>query len=117
MSLENKTESWNGIELREFQRRVRDSNAPFVILDAPTGAGKTLAILSAFLRSGSKYGMLVYPTNELILDQAEGISKLLSKMRINATILTPFTSLATPAGVAVIGATTSDMLVAVVTGE
>ncbi|MEM2971876.1 MAG: type I-D CRISPR-associated helicase Cas3' [Candidatus Bathyarchaeia archaeon] len=79
-----------GIETKirpyDFQEKVHslyDFHSSFM-LTAGTGAGKTAAIVlptiwRALKRQGPEGLLAIYPTNELVLDQARSICKLLTK--------------------------------------
>lgn len=70
----------------DFQEKVHslyDKHSSFM-LTAGTGAGKTAAIVlptiwRALMRQGPEGLLAIYPTNELVLDQARSICKLLTK--------------------------------------
>lgn len=64
------------IRLFEHQKIFREAKNNFVVLDAPTGSGKTLAALETLKKSGED-GIFIYPTNQLIEDQANAIKELL----------------------------------------
>lgn len=74
------------ITLMEHQKEVRDSDEKLIILDAPTSSGKTLAILARFVKTEGD-GIFLYPTNELIKDQAKGIKELLDKIGVTSKII------------------------------
>ena len=79
-------ESCEGIRLMEHQQAVLEAEEKLVILDAPTSSGKTLAMLARVLKSDGN-GLFLYPTNELITDQANGLKKLLERMGKESTVL------------------------------
>ncbi len=75
------------LTLRRFQARVleeyrlarRGRGPRLLLLEAPTGAGKTLTLLLPFLDSGQ--GALgVYPSRELARDQMESLASLLERL-------------------------------------
>lgn len=79
-------ESCEGMRLMEHQQAVLEAEEKLVILDAPTSSGKTLAMLARVLKSDGN-GLFLYPTNELIIDQADGLKKLLERMGKRAAVL------------------------------
>ncbi|MHC1601807.1 MAG: DEAD/DEAH box helicase, partial [Methermicoccaceae archaeon] len=70
---------YRGMQLMEHQQAVLEAEEKLVVLDAPTSSGKTLAMLAKVLESGGN-GLFLYPTNELIEDQASSLVKLLKRM-------------------------------------
>ena len=72
------------ITFLEYQREVINATDKAIFIDAPTGAGKTLAILGNILRifeeEKGDISLIIYPTNELMDDQLKSLGNLLSKM-------------------------------------
>ncbi|MEM2900681.1 MAG: type I-D CRISPR-associated helicase Cas3', partial [Thermoplasmata archaeon] len=80
------------IQLMEHQWEVKNAKEKLIVLDAPTGAGKTLAILLNFIeynKNTNKSGFFLYPTNELVKDQVEAIANLLDKIGEKYAIISP----------------------------
>ncbi len=89
--------------LYKYQEEVLDSNDKFILVSAPTGGGKTLALLLGALRgmlsfgSEVKTGIILYPTKSLIEEQARKIYELLQGLkfddqrRIKPALVLPYT--------------------------
>jgi CRISPR-associated helicase Cas3 len=73
------TEHVGSICLLEFQERIRRAKERLVLLNAPTGSGKTLAYLLHGIENFSTT-IILYPTKELMEDQAKNIVKLLNNL-------------------------------------
>jgi CRISPR-associated helicase Cas3 len=73
------TEHIGSIRLLEFQERIRHAKERLVLLNAPTGSGKTLAYLLHGIENFSTT-IILYPTKELMEDQAKNIVKLLNNL-------------------------------------
>ena len=80
------SEKYRGLKLMEHQSEMKEAKEKLVILDAPTSSGKTLAMLVRLIECGGN-GLFLYPTNELITDQANAIKDLLEKMNISSVVL------------------------------
>ncbi len=65
--------------LYDHQVAAIESESSVIVVDAPTGAGKTLAALARVLERDLPT-VFVYPTNALVTDQARAISVLLQKL-------------------------------------
>ncbi|NHI84352.1 MAG: type I-D CRISPR-associated helicase Cas3' [Candidatus Thorarchaeota archaeon] len=68
----------SGRKLYKHQAETVTADADVVVLDAPTGAGKTLAALKRVLDKGVS-AIFVYPTNSLVSDQVSSIGELLKE--------------------------------------
>ncbi|MGC9014502.1 MAG: type I-D CRISPR-associated helicase Cas3' [Thermoproteota archaeon] len=73
------SEQIGSIRLLEFQERVRHAKERLVLLNAPTGSGKTLAYLLHGIENFPT-SIILYPTKELMEDQARNIVKLLNSL-------------------------------------
>lgn len=76
LRLEGSAERIDELTLDAHQAELRDAVDPLVLLEAPAGAGKTLACLLRVLRRDVD-AIFVYPTRELIADQERQILGLL----------------------------------------
>lgn len=70
----------------EHQVKLKNASTKLLILNAPTSSGKTLASLLKIIESG-KNSIFIYPTNELIYDQAGQIATLLKALGKDATVI------------------------------
>lgn len=70
----------------EHQSAVLESNAPRVVLQAPTASGKTLAYLIKAVRNYA-FTIALYPTNELIWDQAKSMQESLGKLGYESALV------------------------------
>jgi len=76
------------IKLLRYQENLLTCEQKCTLLDAPTGSGKTLAsALVAIKRKG--ISVFIYPTNSLVMDQAESMSRDLSLCGVKAKVLDP----------------------------
>ncbi len=79
-----------GFRLYKYQEEVLELSTErnLIAIDAPTGAGKTLALLLAFKRlfEDEKNAMILYPTKTLIEDQKTSISKLVEKIKVSVDV-------------------------------
>lgn len=101
-------EKLGNLTLMEHQSEAKNSGEKLIILDAPTSAGKTLAMLSRFVETDGN-SIFVYPTNELIKDQGKGIKDLLNKIGVSSKIV--------PMEEDINVEDSTDIIIAVVTGE
>lgn len=92
----------------EHQSEILEADEKLVILDAPTSSGKTLAMLVRLLECGGN-GIFLYPTNELIIDQANAIKDLLEKMNVSSVVL--------PTELSIVQDINEDIVIFVATGE
>jgi CRISPR-associated helicase Cas3 len=92
------------------QAEALESDEKLIIVNAPTSSGKTLAMLARFLCTHD-HAIFVYPTNELIVDQANGISELLAKLGVKSVVI-PMEEDNTQ-----YGEIEGDIIIAVVNGE
>lgn len=82
------------MRLREYQSRLRRCDSPYILLQAPTSSGKTLAYLTRAVGVGKEdsfFGttIVVYPTNALIWDQARALHFLITcKLRRKCNLVT-----------------------------
>ena len=80
-----------GFRLYKYQEEVLELSAEknLIAIDAPTGAGKTLALLLAFKRlfENEKNAMILYPTKTLIEDQKASISKLIENIGVSVDVI------------------------------
>ena len=80
-----------GFRLYEYQERVLElsTGKRLIAIDAPTGAGKTLALLLAFKHffEDDRNAMILYPTKALIEDQQASLSKLVEKIGIDVDVV------------------------------
>ena len=77
------------LTLYKYQEEVYRSRAELITIDAPTGAGKTLAMLlvaKKILEEGEN-ALILYPTKALIKDQWESLKNLASKIGLNTEII------------------------------
>jgi len=79
-------EKMGDLTLMEHQKETKHCEDKLVILDAPTASGKTLAMLTRFIKSQGN-GVMLYPTNELIKDQGKGIKELFDKIGIKSAVV------------------------------
>ncbi|MCD6348791.1 MAG: type I-D CRISPR-associated helicase Cas3' [Candidatus Korarchaeota archaeon] len=79
------------IRLMKYQEDLLNAKEKIIAVDAPTGAGKTLAAaLKAYSSMrGTGIAIFVYPTNALIQDQAKSIERALKKCHVRARVLDP----------------------------
>ncbi|MHA1249868.1 MAG: type I-D CRISPR-associated helicase Cas3' [Candidatus Helarchaeota archaeon] len=88
--LENSNYKYGTILFRKFQKEFIDTETHWNILITPTGSGKTLAVLAkVLLRTETKKGLFIYPTNELINDQLQSLESLVSKLGFKPIKITP----------------------------
>ncbi len=80
-----------GVRLLRYQEEVLSAGEKFLAVDAPTGAGKTLAAALKAVDSmdGSGTAMFVYPTNALVEDQVRSVVRDLGRCGIAAEALDP----------------------------
>lgn len=78
LNLGQGAEEWAGLRLMSHQVDLRNSSARLVFLDVPTGGGKTLACLLRVLEANSD-AIFIYPTNELVVDQARQMAVALTR--------------------------------------
>lgn len=71
------------ITLRHFQEQIENCPEGHLIVRAPTGSGKTLAFLLRLLRREHGVMIAVYPTNELVEDQARNMERILDKLHLS----------------------------------
>jgi CRISPR-associated helicase Cas3 len=67
-----------GLQLYKHQAETANVEGDIIVLDAPTGAGKTLAALRRIINKRTP-AIFIYPTNSLVRNQVTSISKLLEK--------------------------------------
>lgn len=67
-----------GFRLMTHQAELRKSGGRLIFLDVPTGGGKTLACLLRVLETDGD-AMFLYPTNELVVDQASQLDQALER--------------------------------------
>ncbi len=72
--------------LYDHQVATIESDSNVIVVDAPTGAGKTLAALARVLERNLPT-VFVYPTNSLVRDQARAIKKLLGRLGRKANLI------------------------------
>jgi len=74
------------VRFMEYQKEVLEREEKILAIKAPTGAGKTLAMLKKALDSTEKgcTALFLYPTNELLFDQYRAFSHLLEVMGYDA---------------------------------
>jgi len=97
------------LTLMEHQKEIRESDEKLLVLNAPTSSGKTLAMLARFLETSGN-AMFLYPTNELIRDQSNGIRQLLEQLGTKSTVI-PLEKEIQPVDPG------SEVVIAVVTGD
>ncbi|MEM3426561.1 MAG: hypothetical protein QXI42_12290 [Thermoproteota archaeon] len=68
--VESSGEQLGDVRIRRFQKEIADVTDGFVVLSAPTGSGKTVALLTDKER-GISVGL--YPNNELLRSQVAGL--------------------------------------------
>lgn len=74
-----------GMHLMKHQVEVRSADSRLVFVDAPTASGKTLSMLLRVLETNQD-AALVYPTNELINDQAEQLREFLTRIGLRVRV-------------------------------
>ena len=74
------------ITLRRFQEQIENSPEGHLIVRAPTGSGKTLAFLLRLLKREHGVMIAVYPTNELVEDQARNMEQILDRLNLSYCI-------------------------------
>ncbi len=78
-------ESFGNIKrLYRHQLETMNSSSDVIVLDAPTGTGKTLAALACVFKRGES-AIFIYPTNTLVEDQTRAIQDLILQLgkRVN----------------------------------
>lgn len=77
---------YRNLSLMEHQQATLSCEKKLVILDAPTSSGKTLAMLARLMECEGD-ALFLYPTNELINDQARSLETLLKKMKVSCAVV------------------------------
>ncbi|MDK2464016.1 MAG: type I-D CRISPR-associated helicase Cas3', partial [Candidatus Korarchaeota archaeon] len=89
VAVRSSEERRGSLRLRRFQLEVERAalDGGLVTVDAPTGSGKTLAALLAAWRAGpgeGRFAIFVYPTNQLVEDQARSLSSLVTRAGLSS---------------------------------
>jgi len=74
------------LTLLEYQKEATERTEKIIVLQAPTGGGKTLAASLIAKKSGG-IAVFVYPTNVLANDQLKSMANTLTKCGINVAVL------------------------------
>ncbi|MHA1756270.1 MAG: type I-D CRISPR-associated helicase Cas3', partial [Promethearchaeota archaeon] len=86
--LKNSNYEVGSLIFRRFQKKFIETKTHCNILITPTGSGKTLSVLAKLLlKTDSKKGIFIYPTNELIRDQLNSLKILISELGFRPLII------------------------------